>query len=715
MYNLTISNINIQGLNQSKLDAISFSEAYETDVICLTETHLQEQTDVSYLNIEGYHPIIRRDRIDQMGGGVAIFVSSHLTYKIIKILTDPVDLEILWINLQFNKNKIILGVCYRPPKSLVSFWDKLHDSVSCIKTQYTMGYGIVLCGDFNADLETLEGSRLERFASANLFTLHVSQPTRITETSSSCLDQILSNIPDKISNVDISAPVSTNDHCTVTIKLRYQCERQYSYQRHVWLYKLADFKAFRHALKQADWDSCFQYKTDVNVIYERWNKLFMQIAHEHIPNRKVTVRLGDKPWYSNELRLLKRRKNRIHKKAKFNNSPIHWHQFRIARNEYCQKLKAAEKQYYINLCDAVETNTFSNKSFWQTAKRFLGNNSDCTIPTLSHNDESVTSTKAKVECFNHYFTSKCSLDETGATLPPQLTHNTPVLCDIYISETQVSDILKSLSPNKAAGPDGIGPKLIKEVGDAIVPSLTRLFNLSLESHTVPLEWKNANVIPIHKKGPKNLVQNYRPISLLSILSKCFEKIIFQVLFNFLIQHKLLSNWQSGFTPGDSTINQLVSMYHIFAEALDNKKDVRLVFCDVTAAFDRVWHTGLLHKLYNIGIRGNLLLWFEDYLSNRTQRVVLQGVSSSWGNINAGVPQGSVLGPLLFLIYINDLPKVVESSVRLFADDTTLFVIVDDIEEATLTQNGDLYALKLWADQWLVSFNPKKNQKPLYFK
>ena len=151
------------------------------------------------------------------------------------------------------------------------------------------------------------------------------------------------------------------------------------------------------------------------------------------------------------------------------------------------------------------------------------------------------------------------------------------------------------------------------------------------------------------------------------------------------------------------------MYHTFAEALDQKKDVRLVFCDVTAAFDRVWHKGLIYKMYNIGVHGNLLLWFEDYLSNRHQRVVYNGVSSHWCKINAGVPQGSVLGPLLFLIFINDLPDIVESSVHLFADDTTLFVIADDLEEATLTLNCDLYAIKVWAEQWLVSFNPQKTK------
>jgi hypothetical protein len=155
------------------------------------------------------------------------------------------------------------------------------------------------------------------------------------------------------------------------------------------------------------------------------------------------------------------------------------------------------------------------------------------------------------------------------------------------------------------------------------------------------------------------------------------------------------------------ISWYLCIYELFAEALDFKKDVWLVFCDITAAFDRVWHKGLLQKLHNVGIQGELFTWFTDYLCDRYQRVVVQGQSSSWVKISAGVPQGSVLGPLLFLIYINDLPEILEANVRLFADDTSLFIIVEDIEESTLTLNGDLSALKLWADQWLISFNPQK--------
>ena len=166
------------------------------------------------------------------------------------------------------------------------------------------------------------------------------------------------------------------------------------------------------------------------------------------------------------------------------------------------------------------------------------------------------------------------------------------------------------------------------------------------------------------------------------------------------------------TPGDSTIKQLINMYHTFAQALDNKKEVRIVFCDVSAAFDKVWHHRLLYKLECAGISGNLLKWFRNYLTGRNQKVVIQGQSSSGKAVGAGVPQGSVLGPLLFLIFINDISEIVKSEIRIFADDTTLFVVGDDIDVTTTALNNDLNSLQVWANQWLVTFNPSKTKSLL---
>ena len=223
------------------------------------------------------------------------------------------------------------------------------------------------------------------------------------------------------------------------------------------------------------------------------------------------------------------------------------------------------------------------------------------------------------------------------------------------------------------------------------------------------------------------MNNYRPVSILSVVSKLFERLIFKHVYNFLHENSLLTKFQSGFIPGDSTVNQLAFLYHTFAKALDEKKDIRIVFCDISKAFDKVWHEGLLYKLKKIGIGGNLLNWFRNYLSNRLQRVVIRGQNSDWGTIKAGVPQGSVLGPLLFLVYINDIVCGIKSSIRLFADDTSLFLTVDEdnVNESAEQMNNDMISIKQWADQWLVNFNPAKtdnmvisNRKidhpPLYF-
>ena len=171
----------------------------------------------------------------------------------------------------------------------------------------------------------------------------------------------------------------------------------------------------------------------------------------------------------------------------------------------------------------------------------------------------------------------------------------------------------------------------------------------------------------------------------------------------------MSALQSGFIPGDSTVNQLVDIYNTFCKSHDEGKEVRAVFCDISRAFDRVWHRGLLFKLESIGVSDSLLLWFKSYLSDRKQRVALPGAVSAWKYIKAGVPQGSILGPLLFLIYINDIVVDIHSSIRLFADDTSLYIIVDNPQEAANLLNANPAKIHLWASRWLVSFNPSKSE------
>ena len=225
-------------------------------------------------------------------------------------------------------------------------------------------------------------------------------------------------------------------------------------------------------------------------------------------------------------------------------------------------------------------------------------------------------------------------------------------------------------------------------------------------------WKIANVTPIFKKGDKQLIKNYRPISLLPICGKIFEKIIFNSLYAYLHTNNLTTKNQSGFRPGDSTTNQLLYLLDEIHQAFDSteSREVRAVFLDISKAFDKVWHEGLIFKLEQNGVSGNILKLFQNYLINRKQRVILNGSTSNYSNIESGVPQGSVLGPLLFLVYINDLERNIKSNVKFFADDTMLFSIVDDPKISANDLNHDLDVIHQWALQWKLEFNPDPNKQ-----
>ena len=218
------------------------------------------------------------------------------------------------------------------------------------------------------------------------------------------------------------------------------------------------------------------------------------------------------------------------------------------------------------------------------------------------------------------------------------------------------------------------------------------------------------IVPVHKKNSKQRLNNYRPISLLPIRSKIFKQLIFNEMFGFFIENDLISQQQSGFKPRDSCINQLLSITHEICQSFDEGFDVGSVFLNIFKAFDKVRHDGLIFKLKQNGIYGNLLNLLLNFLRNRKQRVVLNGQTSSWADVNAGVPQGSILGPLLFLIYINDLADGLSSNAKLFADGTSLFSVVHNANTTAKELNNDLVKISRWDYQWKMSFNPDPANK-----
>ncbi len=315
----------------------------------------------------------------------------------------------------------------------------------------------------------------------------------------------------------------------------------------------------------------------------------------------------------------------------------------------------------------------------------------------------------KANTLNNYFVSISTVDASNIALPNFILKTNATIDNINISEQEINDILSNLVINKANGPDEISHHMLKETSRTICLPLSILFNRSIQENSYPSCWKLANVMPLFKKGDNEEPSNYRPISLISCVGKVMERVVFKHLYNYLHSNKLIYKNQSGFLPGHSTVFQLMDIYNQVCKAFDDKKSTCIVFCDISKAFDRVWHTGLIFKLRQYGINGNLLNWIINYLTSRRQKVFVSSSYSVEKHINAGVPQGSVLGPLLFLIYVNDIAESLVSITRLFADDSSLAVSNSDSAVIETTLNSDLRTVTNWSKQWLVNFNPNKTE------
>ena len=313
-----------------------------------------------------------------------------------------------------------------------------------------------------------------------------------------------------------------------------------------------------------NWSDCFN-SDDVDTVSESWTERLLTLARAFIPNKVALMRPNDKPWYHNGLRLLKQKVKRCYNRAKKTGKPNHWDNYKALQAEYKTMLEQAELDYKSELNKKL-CETRNTKVWWGTVKKILGKGSSETYPTIEDpvSKRLIYGNKEKSNLFNDFFLSHNNIELSTARLPSDCVDDSEQgtsIDHIDVLEADIVELISSINPHKATGPDGISPKILKEAGPAIVSSFTRLIKLSLKKCKIPKQWKKANVIPIHKKDKKDLLNNYRPISLLPVPSKILERIIFKQVYNHLHRNKLLSKDQSGFRPNDSTVNQLAFMYH----------------------------------------------------------------------------------------------------------------------------------------------------------
>jgi hypothetical protein len=313
--------------------------------------------------------------------------------------------------------------------------------------------------------------------------------------------------------------------------------------------------------------------------------------------------------------------------------------------------------------------------------------------------------KDKANILGKQFESVFTQEDTSH-IPVKSSLPYPSMPKIQVQRKGVEKLLQNINSNKAAGPDKLPDRVLKEMASEISTVLTHIFNQSLATGQLPKDWIQANIVPVYKKGDKTRAENYRTVSLTSIACKLLEHIVVSGVLKHTDKYKILSVFQHGFRSGHSCETQVLLTAHDLAAAHNRKSQVDMAILDFSKAFDKVPHERLLQKLYHYGIRGNTLAWMRSFLTLRTQSVTIEGEKSSPARVASGVPQGTVLGPMLFLLYINDLPDNIMSRVRLFADDCVLYREIHDPSDAVKLQE-DLNTLQQWELTWLMEFNPAK--------
>lgn len=704
---LTIVSQNIRSINKNfdKLTVFLSLLKFSPDIIVLTECRLDEFSSEISLDQYTYH---KSHRYLNQNDGIVIYSKTGLTVHTLEPPFVDANCLILKINNQYT-----IITLYRSPS--ISNTDNFLTSLESVIQQST-GETIVITGDINIDISNNSlDPKAEEYLELTSHYGFVSGHHYPTRQGLTCLDHVFVKSGHRARVVVCGSNLT--DHDSVILGIENKPVKVDDYSKKCSTLSKYNFPQIMHELSEADWNKLYEI-TDTSKAFDHFYNIVNRITETNkticpMPNSKL-IRSS---WITPGLMNCIRRRDLLHMK--------------VRKNPTDEKLLDTYKTYR-NHCNNIIQNvknefdrSMLTESKGDIKKTWKAVRSVCNISTTkSPNTVLLETTTTPVESLNdvnNFFSSIGShlanqilkkLNATEDDLADKTTDN--FLESIFFTPTDESEILKiinSLKSESAPGFDGVSNRLLKMSQHILAPPLAYLYNLSLSSGVVPDRLKIANVTPVFKSGDPHDVTNYRPISLLTSFSKILEKIVNSRLLSFLETNKLLADNQFGFRLGRSTEDAVVHMTNHITSKLDSGKKCIGVFLDLAKAFDTVSRRILFTKMHSLGIRGTPLNWFMSYFTNRKQRVCVGGAHSDFSEVTFGVPQGSVLGPTLFLIYINDLCKLslAQAETLAFADDTALIFHGDTWEEVNEVTHHGLRQVSQWLNKNLLSLNTSKTK------
>ena len=682
----------------------------DPDLIAITEVKPKVRSGVmlAEFNIPGYD-MFCNSGFEGTGRGTVLLVKSVLKPNPVTELTNNKFVESTWCTIINDKNdKILIGVIYRSPNSSNENNEALLDLIKKADNMRETRH-LIMVGDFNLpDLRWngLDSPREDSFESKFCETLNdhflhqlITEPTRFRDRQQpNVLDLIITDTDEMVKNIMIQEPLGKSDHESILFHIAIRRAKPVVKER--FQYKKADFQELRTGLEQVDWEKRFAGRR----VEENWvtfTEVMEELVKKSVP--KVTVRENRKlkqPWVNKETIQQIKEKKKAYRRYRKTRKEEDLFKYKEARNNATKKLKSDKREYEQKIAEESKTNS---KAFWNYVNSKTKYREG--ICELERGDGTVAQDDIeKANTLNSFFTSVFTVEDLES-LPSAQAATVNSQMQIQITEDMVFKELDKLNANKSPGPDGIHPFILKNVSKELSVPLNSIFNQSLREGRVPEDWKKANVTAIHKKGDKKIPGNYRPVSLTSIVCKLMEQFVKKSIVQHMTENNLFCDEQHGFLGGRSCVTNLLETIDVWTEILDRKEAVDVLYLDFRKAFDKVPHKRLIVKLGMYGIHQETVRWVEDFLTERQQRVIVNSKASDWSKVTSGIPQGSVLGPILFLVYINDLPEELTSDSSIFADDTKVFTEVND--ENNISLQEDIDKLQQWTNKWQLEFNIDK--------